>query len=544
MVNQDLTTADQGVVADGAQAGFSSSGATAIEGDEQTKFRSILFMRPEGRGARPDEPPYFHDLNLDQIIESITSGRDDYDLRPFFYECLAAPDEVRYRHEVMRDLEDRQILEHLRSLAQAMRAVRGRLKRASNTSYHFEREGWFLEAVGTYCAAIEALGHGLALTDVKSRGLGAFRSYVIDYLASAAFTSLVAEMDTLRGALSEVRYFILIRGGKVTVRRYDAETDYSSEVLHVFERFKQGAVKDYRVEFSDKEDMNPVEARIVDLVARLFPDVFATLDEFFTRHGAFLDDVISAFDREIQFYLAYFEYLEQLRSAGLHFCYPEVSSQSKNVLAQDTFDLALAHKLVSNGASVVCNDFYLNDPERVLVISGPNQGGKTTLARTFGQLHHMAGIGCPVPGSAARLFLFDQMFTHFGSEEDLANLSGKLEEDLVRIRDTLKAATPQSVIVMNEIFASTTLQDALALGKRVLGRISELDVLCVYVTFVDELASLNEATVSMVSTVVPENPAQRTYKVVRKPADGLAYAIAIAEKYGLTYDRLKERITP
>jgi len=318
----------------------------------------------------------------------------------------------------------------------------------------------FLDAISIYCDAVNCLVHDLSLVDLKSRGFLAFRAYLASHAESNPFTSLLAESKKLIDDLLSVKYCLLIKGDSIKVRKYESEIDYSAEVEETFEKFKQGAVEDYRAEFSDGLAMNHVEARVLDFVAHLYPDIFSSLDDYCAKNANYLHETISVFDREIQFYIAYLEFVAKFRRAGLKFCYPQISNECKEVFDFEGFDLALAHKLINENSSVVCNDFYLKDKERIFVVSGPNQGGKTTFARTFGQLHYMASLGCPVPGREARLFLFDRVFTHFEKEEKINNLRGKLQDDLVRIYDILNQATPKSIILMNEILTSTTLKDA------------------------------------------------------------------------------------
>ncbi|KSQ21682.2 DNA mismatch repair protein MutS [Pseudomonas aeruginosa] len=510
------------------------------------EFRSILYPGDRPPTLVNSPPRCFKDLNLDQVVDAITADRHEYDLEPFFYTHLNDLDAITYRQEVMRDLLSPELLSDIQAFAASMRTMRRLLVPEEKLFYPRQMQRSFVEAVRVYGDMLRQLTQALASRTFESRGLHGLLGYLRRYLASERFGELIADTRHLLDGLSTIAYSMLIKDNQIRVQRFEPTEDISTAIDKTFAKFRQGDVRDYHAKFNEWPSMNHVEAAVLDMVAKLYPEVFAEQANFCAKHADFLDATVEAFDREVQFYLAYLAYIQPLVSAGMQFCLPGVRTESKSVVARDAFDLALASRLVrnSNRLDVVCNDFELSGEERILVVSGPNQGGKTTFARLFGQLHHLACIGGLVPAQSAELFLFDSIFTLFEKQERPGDLRGKLQDDLLRAREILDKASGHSLVLINEIFSSTTASDAAFLGQKILGRLIELDALCVCVTFIYELTQMGDSIVSMMSCVDPDDPSKRTFKVLRKPADRLSYALSIARKHRLTYDSVKERIRP
>ena len=510
-------------------------------------FRSILFPPgSEQERAEPHEQPVcFVDLNLDQVVAALITNQDRDALRPIFYATDRNDDIICYRQAVFADLECAEVFQAFPVFCETMRTVRANLNYADKVSYKRHRHMVVLRAIHIYCEGVQSLLQSLETLTLQSTGLMDLRRYLASYTESETFSQLAMDARRLRETLSNLSYGTLFRGDKVNVRKYASEPDYAVTILERFARFRETNLEPQAPERSkDDFSLNHIEEGILEFVGRLFANEFGALENYVAQHPKFIDDVIAAFDQEIGFFIAYLGFIEPLKRAGLSFCYPDVSASSKDTQVSGSFDLALAAKLVQEDHPVICNDFCLHGQERMLVVTGPNQGGKTTFARMFGQMHYLAGLGCPVPGRHARLFLPDQIFTHFEREEDITNLRGKLEDDLVRLHRTCQVMTSDSVIVLNEIFNSTSLEDQILLSTKVLQQIIATDAIGVCVTFIDALSTLSEKTVSMMSTVMPDDPARRTFEVIRKPADGLAYALSLAEKHGVTYERLRTRIRP
>jgi DNA mismatch repair ATPase MutS len=186
------------------------------------------------------------------------------------------------------------------------------------------------------------------------------------------------------------------------------------------------------------------------------------------------------------------------------------------------------------------NDCILSQEERSVIITGANQGGKTTFARSIGQIAVLAALGLPVPCGSAKLKLYSSVFSQFTQAEDAAVDNGKLKEELLRLRPILEGAGENSLVILNELFSSATAQDALDMANLAVRELMDSGALVVFVTHIDGLRIPN--AVSMVAQVIKES-GQRLYRIIRAEADGQAYAGEIALRYNLDFTQIKERIT-
>ena len=111
------------------------SRAASAKRSDTMSFQSILSQRiPVDGPTEQNEPPdFFKDLNFDQIVTALTTGKEDYNLEPFFCRQLVDVDDIAYRHEVMQDLEDPSLFERIGRFAGRMQEMRRISNRQTNS---------------------------------------------------------------------------------------------------------------------------------------------------------------------------------------------------------------------------------------------------------------------------------------------------------------------------------------------------------------------------------------------------------------------------
>lgn len=213
-----------------------------------------------------------------------------------------------------------------------------------------------------------------------------------------------------------------------------------------------------------------------------------------------------------------------------------------SIMIRNLYDINLAFKAEAYN-EVILNDFVLNTSESGAWITGANQGGKTTYARSLGQIAYLTLLGLPVPATYAKVPLFTNILTHFTAEEDAAKSNGKLQEELLHIKEMMdQAPSGKSLFILNELFSSATSSDAYDMSKLLIHRLREAGHMVICVTHIPSLADDSDGMASLGTQTADSPNHERTYHIIRKKAELTAYAFTIAKKYHLTLAQIKERM--
>lgn len=149
-------------------------------------------------------------------------------------------------------------------------------------------------------------------------------------------------------------------------------------------------------------------------------------------------------------------------------------------------------KVMTSG-KYVSNDVDMNASNPVLLITGPNMGGKSTYMRQIALLAVMAQIGCFVPCNSASIPLFDQIFTRIGASDDLISGQSTFMVEMLEANNALRYATENSLIIFDEIGRGTATFDGMAIAQAMIEYIAtNIKCITLFSTHYHELTFLEE----------------------------------------------------
>lgn len=303
------------------------------------------------------------------------------------------------------------------------------------------------------------------------------------------------------------------------------------------------------------------------MLVPLFKDLSELLEttarpvaEALARYAKLNAQVLISLESEIAFYLGALQWMKRVRDAGLPLCAPGIlPSDDRTFEARGLFNINFAMRLISRAPNtsiagqIVLNNATFNDAGRIFILTGPNQGGKTTFTQAIGLIHVLAQAGLHVPAQSAQLSPADAIFTHFAKEERPNMEAGRLGEEAKRLNSIFQRATRRSLVLLNESLSSTSPDESLYLSMDIVRGLRLLGARAIFATHLHGLAeamgeinreTAGDSTVaSLVSVTEQEGEeGRRTYRIVATAPQGMSYARDIARKHGISFEQIEQML--
>jgi DNA mismatch repair protein MutS len=546
--------------------------------------------RREKEAAGAIDPAAQHDLGIEMIAAAFTPSKEKLkEIYPILCSLVQDEEVIGYRQDVLEDLLARpKLVERLESLFPVIDSLAQYAYRRDYGAGSLQEVIWRMGELQNVLDCIQGLDDRFASLggELRSKGLRLLQEKVHTVRNDPTIQHLAQELPDL---LKTLRACVSITIGvnldsslrpiqAVLLAVHDKPFSEQSllKKLFGFQKDREGiaplhSVPPREVQGHYAFPIDPelgwaVEPMMVPLFADLSKVLEKTTEPIAKRLRQYTEvqgGMFIPLRRDLIFYLGAARFIKSLRGRGLDVCRPEIAPIEERLCwARDSYNANLALREAAQGGDlpvdVITNDVNMGPEGRILILTGPNQGGKTTYMQGIGLMQLLAQIGCFVPGRQAKISPVDQILTHFPLEEQPEADTGRFGEEALRLGKIFERVSRNSLVLLNESLASTSSGESLYLAQDVVRILRRVGARVIYSTHMHELGGradeLNDSVegdsmiVSVVSSPVEADgesstgEIQRTYKVEARPPLGQSYAREIARRYGISYEQLEERL--
>ena len=510
------------------------------------EFQSILFGSQK-RELTKETPEFFHDLQLDYLLEKIVEPVKEYEVSPYFYVFPGSAELISYRQQVGKDMESEDLCFVIRQFCRRMQESRNMYRLSLESKGEVASATYHLQAANLYRETILLLRKDIRKLcgSFVSEGMRGFARYIekeAERLEEEVFVRAISRANSF---FSELSFTLAVEPDRITVaekKQEDAQKNYFEDLAKLLGQEPETAYCAMAGIFPDPLEMSHLENLMVGILQKSRPQVFEEIKDFKKKFPEIYPEVLLEFEKEIQFYLCFRKFKLDTLELGYPMSLPVVGTHEFS--GREVYDLALMWKQSEKEYNVVSNEFVMKETPSFFVVTGPNQGGKTTFARSLGQAVYFALMGLDVNAGNFSVPMFQGISTHFEAEEKLQSNSGKLKEEINRLVPMMKETQNQNhFVILNELFTTATTHDAMLMGRKVMESFLERQCYGIYVTHIQELAEETEQIISLVAQLEPGEETRRTYRMLPMKAQGYGYSDALVKKFNLQYEDIVRRLS-
>lgn len=482
------------------------------------------------------------------------------------------PAVIAYRNQTFSDLlNNPSLLDTLHRLVPVLQDIT-ELRRLESDSSEDDTASYLssMTEIELYITCVDILHKGMTEVKANLRGTAFKRlcDCVIELAESDYYRELNRKLSELTKRVREIKSVTIgvnldaqLRPAQAGVLSINAQPFKSGEVLEKILRlnFKDDEYTCIAslVPFGKKQTDNQKTALSLafnSAIGEVYKSSLRSWKKIVQTYVLENTDFLLGLMPEIEFVVKGTQLQQQLLNKGCPLCAPTLRPMEENIFrATELYNPAVALKL-RDGEEIVPNDIYFDESDEnamIYVLTGPNRGGKSVITCAIGLCQAMLQLGMYLPAKCCEISPADGIFTHFPTGADDTIDKGRLGEECARLGEIFDAVTAHSLVLLDESLSSTGSFEASYIAAEVLAGLAQAGCRCLFSTHLHELAQeidrINEESaenggVRIDTLVAGIEEGKRSFRIVRAKPDGKSYARDIAERYGLTYQNILEKI--